>query len=510
MQQNNNSKEESRNNAEDIIEKFKELYKNHDYYTLYKQAQLSENIEGLYYQAKCLIKMLEIDKAMQVAEIMKDFDKNYNIEYNTEHKLYLYNEIMSEIESQRKIISNGLTTNTQYIHYLNFINVLYKNGVYINKLDVSFPNSYNRCVIATEDINNKEIILSIPLNSLITLELAQESEIGKFLTPEILNKLNSPNHCVFSSYLLQEMNKKELSKWSFYFNMLPTSFDSFPIFYKAEELEWLKETQFYSTLLIKQREILQDYNILCKSIEQYKQFSYESFLKVRMIVASRIFGVKIKNKKSDVLAPYADMLNHHRPKQTYWNYEDESESFVISASVPIKKGEEVFDSYGRKCNSRFLLNYGFALEDNEDNEYKITLFIDKNIKNFSLKKDIYDPQNLLFLGFLRVLCSEGIISVRARTIENEKKCLNKIMEKFLDILSKYSTSVEEDKELLKNPNLSFNIRNCIIMRMGEKEILEYFISFSKYVLNYLNKIPNKHPNIIFDKFIQENYKQFQL
>jgi hypothetical protein len=48
------------------------------------------------------------------------------------------------------------------------------------------------------------------------------------------------------------------------------------------------------------------------------------------------------------------------------------------------------------------------------------------------------------------------------------------------------------------------------MRMGEKEILEYFISFSKYVLNYLNKIPNKHPNIIFDKFIQENYKQFQL
>jgi histone-lysine N-methyltransferase SETD3 len=156
------------------------------------------------------------------------------------------------------------------------------------------------------------------------------------------------------------------------------------------------------------------------------------------------------------------------------------------------------------------LNYGFALEDNEDNEYKITLFIDKNIKNFSLKKDIYDPQNLLFLGFLRVLCSEGIISVRARTIENEKRCLNKIMEKFLDILSKYSTSVEEDKELLKNPNLSFNIRNCIIMRMGEKEILEYFISFSKYVLNYLNKIPNKQPNIIFDKFIQENYKQFQL
>jgi hypothetical protein len=26
----------------------------------------------------------------------------------------------------------------------------------------------------------------------------------------------------------------------------------------------------------------------------------------------------------------------------------------------------VFDSYGKKCNSRFLLNYGFAVEVNRD------------------------------------------------------------------------------------------------------------------------------------------------
>jgi hypothetical protein len=29
---------------------------------------------------------------------------------------------------------------------------------------------------------------------------------------------------------------------------------------------------------------------------------------------------------------------------------------------------QVFDSYGRKCNSRFFVNYGFALDQNEDNE----------------------------------------------------------------------------------------------------------------------------------------------
>ncbi len=40
---------------------------------------------------------------------------------------------------------------------------------------------------------------------------------------------------------------------------------------------------------------------------------------------------------------------------------------------------QVFDSYGKKCNSRFLLNYGFAVEVNRDadgqchNEVRIML-----------------------------------------------------------------------------------------------------------------------------------------
>ena len=45
-------------------------------------------------------------------------------------------------------------------------------------------------------------------------------------------------------------------------------------------------------------------------------------------------------------------------------------------------GMQVYDSYGRKCNSRFLLNYGFAVENNYDedgifhNEIRILLDMD--------------------------------------------------------------------------------------------------------------------------------------
>lgn len=62
------------------------------------------------------------------------------------------------------------------------------------------------------------------------------------------------------------------------------------------------------------------------------------------------------------MVPYADMLNHHLPKQTSWFYCNESEGFVIQSLKEIPIGNQIFDSYGQKCNSRFLLNYGFTLE----------------------------------------------------------------------------------------------------------------------------------------------------
>ena len=61
------------------------------------------------------------------------------------------------------------------------------------------------------------------------------------------------------------------------------------------------------------------------------------------------------------------MLNHKLPKQTAWNYSDDFNGFVIESLQKIEVGEEVFDSYGKKCNTRFLLNYGFVIPNNQDN-----------------------------------------------------------------------------------------------------------------------------------------------
>ena len=77
-----------------------------------------------------------------------------------------------------------------------------------------------------------------------------------------------------------------------------------------------------------------------------------------------MFGVVIDGVKTNILAPFADMLNHKLPKQTAWNYVQAENGFGIESLTDIPEGTEVFDSYGKKCNTRYLLNYGFVIPDN--------------------------------------------------------------------------------------------------------------------------------------------------
>lgn len=118
----------------------------------------------------------------------------------------------------------------------------------------------------------------------------------------------------------------------------------------------------------KVKDLRRDFDSVVKCCREFEKYSFKDFCWARMMVGSRIFGLLISGVKTEVLVPFADMLNHKMPKQTVWNYIEHLNGFAIESLEDIDAGEEVFDSYGRKCNTRFLLNYGFILEDNADNE----------------------------------------------------------------------------------------------------------------------------------------------
>lgn len=97
-----------------------------------------------------------------------------------------------------------------------------------------------------------------------------------------------------------------------------------------------------------------------------------------MLTCSRIFGITVNGTKTDGFVPLADMLNHKRPRTTSWYFCDERGGFVIDACEDIYRGDQIYDSYGKKCNSRFFLNYGFINQPNDANEVPIVVYIDQN------------------------------------------------------------------------------------------------------------------------------------
>ena len=442
------------------------------------------NLELYQLQVLNYINMFDLDSAKFIFKecqaLSKDNQKN--------------NEILSLIISEENKYNNNTKKYPQYSIYIKFMQTFYKLGLYLNKVEIGFNSDCNRFCKATADIYDKDILIRVPLDALMTLDLARGTHMGKFFTPQLEKKLNSPHHSLLSTFMLTELDKGVNSKWKYYFDFLPVSYNNFPTFYGEKELSLLKGTQFLELIKKKKREMKEDYDLLTNIIPGYTKYDFNLFKKMREVISSRVFGVTIKGKKNDIIAPYADMLNHKRPRQTHWNFDDESNSFIIRGVSNVKKGQEVFDSYGIKCNSRFLLNYGFTVENNEDNEFKIILILNESSPLFKEKMIFLGGKNYTKKFSLVINNAESKITPffvntsKPISVENEIILFNKIKELMKNYLSKYPTTLEYDIDYLnKNrKKMDFNEYNCYIIRIGEKKILNYYLNMANDILQLLN------------------------
>lgn len=64
------------------------------------------------------------------------------------------------------------------------------------------------------------------------------------------------------------------------------------------------------------------------------------------------------------MVPLADMCNHavSGTEEAEWKLNEAKDTFEVRAVKLIPKGAEIRFTYGSKCNSTFLMNYGF-IED---------------------------------------------------------------------------------------------------------------------------------------------------
>jgi len=498
--------------------------------------EIDENFnKGYYIASLCYLEMYDIKMAEKFSE---NKDKNRRLK--------------ALIEKNKKDLIIKSKKFKSYPLYIKFLRELYKYNSFFPKLEIHFYTDDYRGVLAKNNIMKDEIIMTIPRDCLISLETAFETDYGKKICEFMYKELNSPKHCLLTSFLLYE---EKNPKYKYYFDLLPKDFSNFPIFYTPKELEYLKGSPFLLQILEKKEDMKSDYAKLCKYLPDFKQFSYLKFCQARLLISSRIFGISINDNKTDVLAPFADLLNHKRPRQTQWYYDDNLESFVIQATEDIKEGNEIFDSYGRKTNARFLLNYGFCLEDNDTSEFLITVNFNENyplyeekkkffqneyelVRRFNLNNNFYESQIIELLSFLRFILFEGDINELYNSISSSENIYNEEVpltfyyiqpiSKELEIkvlkhlgllcrraLGKYPTTFEEDLNLIKTKkNISFNLRNCLYLLMSEKTVLSYFIYFCEYCLELLKlktqmevltklSTDYKYSDCQFDFYIQE-------
>jgi len=105
------------------------------------------------------------------------------------------------------------------------------------------------------------------------------------------------------------------------------------------------------------------------------------------VVTSRVFAVTINGVKTHALTPYADMLNHNRKPSCKWTYDSSKGSFIMSALKDIKKGEDIYNTYGIHPNSYFFWGYGFINQPNHgDDQIQLYLQLDTQDPNGYIKK----------------------------------------------------------------------------------------------------------------------------
>jgi histone-lysine N-methyltransferase SETD3 len=412
---------------------------------------------------------------------------------------------------------------------------LIKEGAVYNNLEITDRGNEFREVIAKNSIPKDRVVMSIPDTCIMSLDKAEA--FVKTL-PDGIKVLDSfMYHDLIALYLIYERRNPD-SHWKPYIATLPTKFENIPLFYPENKLVRLKNTICYDMAKKKTFSLITTYKQL-SDLNLFK-FSMHEFIWARTAVITRVFGYARNGKNMSGLVPLADMLNHDGDSNTSWGYVSKKSCFELRSTNWIIKSRSVLDSYGSKCNSRFFVNYGFTLPDNQYwNECIIFLDCPSELKGYVNKNMNYDNRmssyNILrdpslqnicrfqipristynlkisqtniqhLFSFLRLLAMYGngddLPSTKGSvtpllpapvSIENETKAMS-ILEKVLrDRLDKFETTLEEDTLALEK--IAPYTEECNITRMiqSEKEVLHWYLTLCEMMISRNYRGLKKH------------------
>lgn len=304
-----------------------------------------------------------------------------------------------ELENTESSVSK--MSKTDHSDLDTFWNWMNSTGMSIDKRLVFKTGSTGRGVWTTDEIEKKAVLFKIPFKNI----LCADNSNCPF--PEYSESLDGEDWAKLSIIIMYEYSLVQNSNWFHYLHgYLPLSLTNpptqfAPIFWNDENIDKLKGTESYQTVIEQKKQLDALWSASCDWMNSKpelpenfgKYFNKDFFSYIFFIVQSYSFTLdrlsfpsEIENPKlMTVMCPMADALNHQtgsnnarlftHEKTSYDSDEDISYRlkpsnilcYEMLSIKPIRKDEEVFNTYGDLANHELFEKYGFLDKKNPNN-----------------------------------------------------------------------------------------------------------------------------------------------
>lgn len=397
------------------------------------------------------------------------------------------------------------------------------------------PGPASRGIVATDDIQANDILLSVPRRLLMGVESALRDEDIAKAVQFVSSKegLCLSDQQLLAIHLLKECSKQKKSFWSPYILTIPRSYST-GYSLRDEHIEELQFSYAKRFLYQAKEECMQSYNVAKKVLvmlfgETSKWNTFRAWQWAISTLSSRTMFMP--RNSIGVLCPYGDLHNYMWPpppitmhiQNLPQNIIDESslnkgvreenisgegffdatrDMYVLVSRRKYCKGEQVFLCYGRHTNLHLLCHYGFCLEDNPHNTAMIPIwhFPEKVQQHMRHEDDVFVHNNgypsFHLMRSLRLASLNSnerkryafkILNDESVNPSSEIKAFSMLMEAVQKTLEQGSTSIGRDLDILKSCDIDECMFAVVSFRIYHKKALQRCIEICKsYIAIQMN------------------------
>jgi len=266
-----------------------------------------------------------------------------------------------------------------------------------------FPET-GRGLQASRTIEEGDVVVTIPVEALITRELALR-------TSSLKDLCNMSTQTILAAWLLHESSKGSCSSYQAYLLSIPLTYTT-PYFCTPVE-QALLPSYLLAPVTAQQLTIKTNYTSLVSRGLKTSLASFEwawFTVNTRAVYLSRDQSIgkhqgSYRGESGDslALAPYLDLLNHSVDvaMKAGVDIHKDTSGYQIVTKTKIKKYKQAFINYGPHDNTRLLLEYGFFVPNNPHECFNlslndVTVFIEseKDIVDKFSKVDILTSNKL--------------------------------------------------------------------------------------------------------------------